>query len=250
MASVEDLLSQLQGGATEQSSSIGVPSGYVAKRVTQQSQSDVFGNQTVVTPMAPLYSEGMQYDPAAYSPDDIQRLQIQLFNAGMLDFNYRPGVWDDKSTKAYESVLAMANQSGLDKDAMITRLVETRSDTSSRQAQVLTVRNPDEIAQVVKSASSKILGRGLTDTEVQRLVNGYQEVDREYQERYNAAQEAAALGQQPAPVQEAPTADTYVEDELQQLYPQEATEQRYLGRMRDFYSFISQPAGGVLGGGI
>ena len=74
-----------------------------------------FGQGSVIQ-RRPIYNEGAQYRPASLDPAGIGRLQASLAAAGLLtDFRY--GVWDAKSVKAYEQLLGEANAAGITAEA-------------------------------------------------------------------------------------------------------------------------------------
>jgi hypothetical protein len=66
----------------------------------------------------PRYRDGDQFRPASLDPASIGRLQASMAAAGLLtDFRY--GVWDNDSRKAYEALLGEANAAGLTAEAAL-----------------------------------------------------------------------------------------------------------------------------------
>jgi hypothetical protein len=132
--------------------------------------------------IAPRYFEGNQYAPATQPPEKIAELQRKLIKAGVLAQGFTSfGIWDDVSSAAYEKILGYANQQGLSDDEIMeswTKYGAANGDPDKK----LVVKNPEEVAATVKEAAAKILGRSLSQAEVDQLVAGYQSLDRQQQE--------------------------------------------------------------------
>lgn len=139
---------------------------------------------------APRYYNGAQLLPLLedWTPQDTWKLQQQLIGAGVLDDDFRQGVWDPKSQAAFSEILGYANSSGTDwREAMNKYNAGTamtidpktgqpvkRTTTKKGQAPlVLKYTNPDDLAEVANNVAQKRLGRTFSQDELNRFVTSY-----------------------------------------------------------------------------
>jgi hypothetical protein len=142
--------------------------------------------------VAPRYYEGAQYLPVMLNstPQEIATLQGRLVNAGLLaNTDFRGGVWDAPSQKAFMDVLGLANASGSDWqtalgqyeqgspmtwDSKTNSYVKAGPGTSLTNAKVVTrFTAPDDLAAAAQEVATSRLGRSFTPDELQRFVRAY-----------------------------------------------------------------------------
>jgi hypothetical protein len=121
----DDGMPQWGGTAGEPGAPIGVPEDYTAPYVRDMTGMSAragegwaagSGGHGSIHQRRPIYNEGDQWRPASLDPAGIGRLQASLAAAGLLtDFRY--GVWDSASIKAYEELLGEANAAGITAEA-------------------------------------------------------------------------------------------------------------------------------------
>lgn len=74
--------------------------------------------------IGPRYFDGDEWKPSQLSPAKVAQLQRAMATAGLLsDFRY--GVWDSRSAKAYAEVLSFANASGMTEQMALQRMVNS-----------------------------------------------------------------------------------------------------------------------------
>lgn len=218
IAQLEATIADYQAAALAGRRPIGVPDNYVAmrtERVRPQAGSARFGpviddvgalpgrGRQVSRGIQPRYFEGDQFSPAGQSPERIAQIQAQLVAAGLLEEGeYWAGFWDAATSDAYKSVLGFANQSGLNADETIRRLQETLPDSikdararkkamETFQAPPFIKPDPATIAQDVKEAFRRRLGRDPTPDDLAEMAGVLGSAYREAYEVEVAAQRAA-----------------------------------------------------------
>lgn len=133
---------------------------------------------------------GDEWNPQGLSPAEKVRIQQIMIRVGLLSpTDYAPAVWDDRSARAFSSVLGLANSKGMTnyEDALseYARIADTYGVAPKQARQALTVQyeNPEAIRQVVRKSSLSLLGRRLPDQEEAALISAYQS-------QYTGAQQA------------------------------------------------------------
>ena len=140
---------------------------------------------------APAYANGAQNLPVlqGWAPSDIDTLQRRLVNSGLLDTDYRSGVWDKPSQAAFEQVLGLANNMGhpwqdalatyesstpMQWDAKTGTYVKGTAGTARTKAPVVAnFTNPDDLALTAQGVATAKLGRSFTPQELQRFIAAY-----------------------------------------------------------------------------
>lgn len=176
-------------------------------------------------PKYPRYYTGYVYMPQAmnWGPVEKRRLQNQLVNAGILQKDYRSGVWDEATQEAFGSLLALANQSGNDWETELVNYAKSQpmewdaktgtmkrkapggGTLAQRQKLVINHTNPNDLSLLANETAQKRLGRKLSQDELQKFVTSYQSMEGEYQRAADAASEAG--GTVTAPMQADTAAD-------------------------------------------
>lgn len=153
------------------------------------------------------YYQGYSYMPQIlnWSPVEKRRLQNRLVNSGLLQKDYRAGVWDEASAEAFTTILAMANQSGNDwetelinyakqqpmeydaKTGTMRRTTTGGGSMAQRQKLVLRYSNPNDLATLANETAQKRLGRKLSQGELQKFVSSYNSMEADYQKAADAA---------------------------------------------------------------
>lgn len=212
------------------------------------------GVRAKVDEIPPRYFEGMQYGPATQPPEKIAELQRKLIKAGVLAQGFTSfGIWDDVSSAAYEKILGYANQQGLSDDEIMDQWTKYGA-ANGDPAKKLVVKNPEEVAATVREAAAKVLGRSLSQAEVDQLVAGYQSLNRQQQEAQAAS--AATVSDTAynnftqgkptntvgdATVSTEPiTVDTYAQNKLRTEHKGESQFMTGVDRMNTFYSMLGE----------
>jgi hypothetical protein len=179
-------------GVGDKTGFLGLPSGSTA--------NETGAYMDVPTPAAPgqkappIYRDGAQNMPllSGWDPLKIGALQTQLVQAGVLDDDYLDGWWDPVSAKAFETILAEANDVGTpDYNVIInarinsqpmeidpkTGIARRRTGTGTKNSQraplSLTLSNKDDLTATAQEVAQKRIGRTFTPDEINRFVSSY-----------------------------------------------------------------------------
>jgi hypothetical protein len=121
---------------------------------------------------APRYYERDADLLSRYSRDQIADIQAQLKKSGLLGNNYRIGVPDSNTKKAWVDLLAEANNSNLDwQTALKTAIANPIGGGAKLPPKV---SNPADIANVVRQVSRSVLGRGVDPELMNEIVQAFQ----------------------------------------------------------------------------
>lgn len=199
-----DVLAMIQGGGlpgvgANEPSYIGIPEG----TPTTPMGPNVAG-PAMPGSLSPRYKMGDELAPARWTPERRARLQRDLAEAGLLDA-YLPGVWDEASIDAYQSVLGLANINSTTADRVIEQYrsnPELRARDAARYSpKQYTVPDLDAIEQAVRKEVESTVGAAnlsddIYDELAMRLSSYYrdsvaqqQQMDRE---QFDRDQQAAA----------------------------------------------------------
>lgn len=140
---------------------------------------------------APAYANGAQMLPViqSWSPEDIDNVQRRMIQAGLLDSDFRAGVWDQTSQQAFGQVLALANNMGqpwqnalaqyesgtpMQWDAKTGTYVAGTKGTARTNSPVITrFTSPDDLAATAQEVAQSKLGRSFTPDELSKFVAAY-----------------------------------------------------------------------------
>lgn len=235
---------------------IGVPKGYTVPVQRSWTPSpgrsgrvDLAAGRYMVD-QGPRYMAGDEWKPANNSPAGIAEAQKMLAAAGLLK-DWRYGVWDEPTRKAWIKVLGYANSRGItDRMALIELASAPRSEGGGTdgggqwtvdengnpvfveegfQAPPLQLKLPNkqDVERVLRSSVIEKLGEGWDQQQIGDLADMYiakvrgvqedayrQEIDRMEDEFYG--REGAS---EPITTVEAPSLETFAEDELRRRDP-------------------------------
>lgn len=190
----------------------------------------------------PRYFDGSEFAPAQLDPASIRALQADLVRAGLLT-NFRAGIWDSASVKAYQELLGMANQYGLTDQAMLAHVVQNgvpvdfggggEGGQGGGPGLGIRTTNKDDLRRVFRAAVIDMLGQGWSQAQINELVDAYNW--KEIQVQVDAAgQQAAAMEAQlgsletgepvdvsqfAGPAQDVESPETFLEDEVRRRDP-------------------------------
>jgi hypothetical protein len=228
---LQDLVLQLQSGGGQQQTEdfLGLP--------PNQSSLDIGSYQAPIEvgQKAARYKPGSQLLPLLenWTPQDTWKLQQQLVGIGVLDDDFRQGVWDPNSQNAFAEILSYSNGAGIDwrdginkynagKPMTIdpkTGLPVKRTSGKKGQAPLVTrFTNPDDLATVANEVAQKRLGRTFSQDELNKFVSSFHGQEAGTQGAAYAAGNAAGGG-----VADAPTAQTAAETYAKQVDPVAST---------------------------
>ncbi len=202
---------------------------------------------------AAAYANGAEMLPVLQSwpVTDIDALQDRLVNSGLLaNTDYRRGVWDDASQKAFAQVLGLANNMGnpwqdalsayengapMQWDPKSGTYVKGTPGTARTNAPVITrFTSPDDLATTAQEVATQKLGRTFTPAELQRFVASYHNL--EQGESAGAGAAAAGGGYTAAPSPQA-AAETFA----QQADPTAYTGEKFLAMANHINDLIAGP---------
>lgn len=204
---------------------IGVPNDYKTKQTEHKVTSTKAGygfteirSKPVETKRAPRYLEGAQFRPASRGPEYIASVQDKLLAAGLLTGGFSYGTWDAKTANAYKQVLALANRAGIDENEAFAQYLRSPvfdASASRRTPFRAELPNPDDLRKRIDEAATEEIGRGLSPEERETLVKVYSSLVATTQRRaYDTAETGGS-------VTDAPSFDTFVENELERRHPDE-----------------------------
>lgn len=239
------LIEEGPGGGTvlDERQPIGVPSGYVASRTTKtygERYVGPAGSNDVTVDAPPRYFDGDDLGPAGLSPTDIAKIQLDLVAAGLLTGKFRKGYWDAASQKAYAQALAYANQTGRDVKRALAELKthpENAGTDEDRPPLVVKTTSPDDLRGVFRDTSRKLLGRQLSDQELEQYISAYNQVETQKQ------QQAYDMDPTGGTMAEIPSANSYVEERLRRERPTDVKVQEVGSRADEFFSLLGSFGG-------
>lgn len=157
---------------------------------------------------AAAYANGAQYLPViqSWSAQDIASLQQRMVNTGLMaNTDFRAGVWDTASQRAFTEVLGVANNMGrpwqdalqsyesgtaMVWDSKTNSYVKATPGTARTNAPVVTrFTSPDDLASTAQEVATSKLGRSFTPEELQKFIAAYHGT-----EQSTAQQQAAVSG--------------------------------------------------------
>jgi hypothetical protein len=252
----DDILSRAADAAglysetPDQRSPIGVPNDYVAKRehdMRGMSPTAVEGwNQR--EGWKPLYFDGDQFTPGNLDPGQIEELQRDLQEIGLLKPGYRKRVWDAESVEAYAMLLAYANQNGLTRDQALAKYKAGEMTVDPTEGpDPLVVREPNrlDVNAAIREASINMTGTGWDPRAIEAATNAYiAEVRRPQEQAYamEVARYNAANGGEPAAggtIVEPPSAQAFAEDYIRKQDPTGVQAEEGLGLLASIYQNIN-----------
>lgn len=223
---------------------IGVPEGYVVRRPGEEIRVEGIGwRPGMPTVFTPVFRDGDEYLPAQQSVEDRARLQMRMFDLGILDQDFQVGVWDAPTRLAYRGVLEFANGAGIaDVGQALSQygnLLDVSKAKPKRAPLVIRKTSPDELRRVFQEAASQALGQKADEAEVDRMVAAYQAQEAGFQRQaWDATYEGGTITEPPSP-------GTFATEQFEETQPL-ATEAYALAdrTIADFDSLIQGPFGG------
>jgi hypothetical protein len=197
---------------------------------------------------APAYANGAQNLPVLqnWTPSDIAAIQTRLINAGLLDKDFRAGVWDTPSQQAFGEVLGLANNMGhpwqdalatyesstpMQWDAKTGTYVKGTAGTARTRAPVVTrFTSPDDLATTAQEVATAKLGRSFTPEELQKFIAAYHGTE-------SSASQAAGTGSYTAPA----SADVAAETFAKQADPTAYNAEQFLPLVQKMNELLAGP---------
>lgn len=206
---------------------------------------------------APAYANGSQYLPViqSWSPQDIATVQGRMVNTGLLaNTDYRAGVWDQASQRAFGEVLGVANNMGrpwqdalqsyesgtaMMWDSKTNSYVKATPGTARTNAHVVTnFTSPDDLATTAQEVATAKLGRSFTPQELQKFIAAYHGTEQKATADQAAASATGVAGGSftaPATIQNAATAFA------QQTDPTAYNAEQFLPLVQKMNDLLSGP---------
>lgn len=196
-------------GGTQSSSGgyTGVTEGFIPKGMTSSGVRDPQGN------IRPFYNLNTNPGEILGGLDDVTRIKITktLYSRGWYGGLERQGGFGDNDRKAMENLLYYANVSGLSWDTILNTI--SKAPISGGGGRAVKVTNTEDLVEIANRTALSTIGRKLSETEAQKFSVAYQN-----------AQRAEAGGSS----QQAPTADIFFQNRIQQKYGAESEGYKYL----------------------
>jgi hypothetical protein len=201
---------------------------------------------------AAAYANGAQMMPVyqSWHPEDIDNLQRRLVSTGLLDQDYQKGVWDQTSQKAFEPILAMANNMGrpwqdalaqyetgspMVWDAKTGTFTPGKPGTGRTRTPVVTrFTAPDDLAAAAQEIATSKLGRSFSPDELQRFVRAYHGQESAEATGQNAAQTGGSYTAASSP---AVAADTFAK----QVDPTAYNAEQFLPLVQKMNDLLAGP---------
>lgn len=251
------------------SSPIGVPSDYETRPYSTMDprQRDIMAGYGVNTPergpLTPVssgqggdaewpYYDGDEYFPGQLAPDSIAMLQKQMASLGLLSPNtrFRLGVWDAASQKAYRSLLAYANQQGMNYKQALTHMESVGMGFTvdefgniipvgmeAEQPMPTQTTSPEELKLVFRAAVIDTLGQGWDQEKIDRMVASYNDMEIKQQ---RAAYEADLSGGNVVGI---PSPEAFAVSYAEEQDPAKAQGEDMLGFYNEFIDTVTQGYG-------
>jgi hypothetical protein len=169
------------------------------------------------------------YDPetdpqtvwASYSPEIRAKVLNDLYQRGFYSSAYKPGNYRG-DLSAIALWLESANYAGVTKERFLTEMPTVESRPSGGGIRVR-YSSPDDLKVVARKVSQNTLGRELSDPELDRFVQSFQSLERQYQ-----TGSASSM----------PDVSVTAEKFSREVAPTEANAYEYLGYMNQLFSSI------------
>lgn len=195
------------------------------------------GNFTVE--VTPRYFDDQEWNLfAGLSPERIRSVQIQMVNAGFLDpedMQLGLGRWAQGEAGAMADIMAIANGNGMSWQQVLASGLQSaefraqfggggrgRGGGGGGGARpTIRISNADDLRLTFRNVARQVSGGVFIDGEqVDRMVEGYQQAERDFQNQVIAGA---------AEVEEAPSPDAFTVTQLEELDPQAIEGNRFAG---------------------
>lgn len=200
-------LASLQGlGATGTADYLGMPANTASPQAVIAADQGAQQQWAQGKPAA-AYANGSQYLPViqSWTAQDIATVQQRMVSSGLLsNTDFRAGVWDTASQRAFGEVLGVANNMGrpwqdalaqyesgtpMQWDPKTGTYVRGTAGTARTKAPVVTnFTSPDDLATTAQEVATNKLGRSFSPEELQKFIAAYHGTEQ-------AATAASAAGQ-------------------------------------------------------
>lgn len=181
------------------------------------------------------------------SPWDLADLQAQLAEAGVLGDGYRESWPDQDTTKAFETVLTLSNRTNRDWRSTVSAL-----QSQALQAEAARLRNQPAPPRLTTQVSDPETLRGLFQdkvvgmtgedrgsVDVDQMVEGYQNLERRYQQQSWNANLRGGGGE----IVALPTAEAFAEQAISEAAPTEVQARGVVDRAGDLFGMLGSFGG-------
>lgn len=215
--------------AQQTASTTGLPSDYQLPKRTYTLGGvtrTYSGNQLInlsTGEMRPMYN--INTDPSGVIGQELQKngpkglstFLKQLKNLGFYGSSYVGNGTSAQDINAVQQFLLYSNITGLDRQsALISAATNLPTGFSSGSGGSYQLTSPEDLRAVFQATAQQVIGRGLSEDDITKLVNSYQGLER------SAGYAASGRGGYTAP----PSAQTYATDQLRQKFKGEAQDFR------------------------
>lgn len=255
------------GGKAASGGAIDVPAGYVAK--TKPGYGDLATSLARAKKGTgtfsggnfkanPLYFDGDEFVPVkGMRPEDIKQVQELMIQAGLIGqkTKFTIGAWNNELASIWKSnVLGPANARGLTWRQYVNQLIDAGGVTTldemgggggPAQVPVRKVTNPDDLMEIFRDSSQKIIGHRVSEGEIGSMILAYQSMETAAQDQVNAAslqeQQLSAAGggvAEPVTVTAPPDPSSYLAAEMRRRHPGEVAATEGAGLIQSGLDFI------------
>lgn len=176
------------------------------------------------TEIQPRYFSGDEDMLNAMSSEQVAEIQYNMYLAGQLGKNYSPGVIDSQTRSAFRDVLGVANRESTDWVTAIRALKEAQP--SGGDLPTYRLSNPEDLKVVFKRSAQEMLGRTLSDSDMEDLVNTFQQRELRFQKQAQAG----------GVVTQGPEAQTFAQKQLTSKFGEEVN----VRNMQDIFAGIDE----------
>lgn len=149
-----------------------------------------------------MYVAGDEWAPVNSSPDEIEKLQRKLIEAGLIDPDHyvTPGVFDDTTRDAYKALLERSNAMGIDDGNTLAYLRSNPIQRAPAKGYVKPPRlkpDPATLSTRTRATLEGLVKRGVTTQEIAKLVPELAKLEQQAYDVTTAADQAQAVGESP-----------------------------------------------------
>lgn len=167
----------------------------------------------------PQYFTGDQDQIFGMSLETLATLQRAMYDVGLLGKDYAPGTADNATRAAFTNLLEVANGYGETYEQAIIRLASTGAGGNKGGLSQYRVSNENDVKNIISRVAKQTIGRNLGEGDLNRLAQVFRNLEQQ------AGMAAASTTQRE--VAAAPSVETFAQNSLEQMFPQETNARKF-----------------------
>lgn len=167
----------------------------------------------------PQYFTGDQDQIFGMSLETLATLQRAMSDVGLLGKDYAPGTADNATRAAFTNLLEIANGYGETYEQAIIRLASTGAGGNKGGLSQYRVSNENDVKNIISRVAKQTIGRNLGEGDLNRLAQVFRNLEQQ------AGMAAASTTQRE--VAAAPSVETFAQNSLEQMFPQETNARKF-----------------------